>query len=71
MGKTGPVPSGCGANLAILRFRPQRWARHSPRARPSLARFSLATPSTQVVLTGPSEELFNQLQEHYVQNSQD
>jgi hypothetical protein len=40
MGKTGPVPSGCGANRAILRSRPQRWARHSPRARPCVLRIA-------------------------------
>jgi len=40
MGKTGPVPSGCGANRAILRSRPQRWARLSPRARPCVPRIA-------------------------------
>jgi len=53
MGKTGPVPSGCRENGAILRCRPRRWTRHSRRPPPRLAPFSPATLSTPVVLTGP------------------
>jgi len=32
IGKTGPVPSGCGANSAILRCRPRRWGLPQPSA---------------------------------------
>ena len=53
MREIGPVPSGCGENRAILHSRPRRWTRQSLRARLCLARFSLAAPSAQVVLTGP------------------
>src|SRR5580658_5646058 len=56
MGKMGPVPSGCGANSAILRCRPRQWGRHSLRTPPRLAEFSLATPSIPIVLTGPIEK---------------
>lgn len=52
MGKIGPVPSGCGENRAIRPSRPRRWTCHSRRTRLRLARFSLAAPSTLVVLTG-------------------
>jgi len=43
-----------GGNRAIRRSRPRPWNHQSLRARPSLARFSLATPTAPVVLTGPS-----------------
>ena len=46
MGKTGPVPSGCGANPAILRSRHGAWNYQTLPARPRLAGFSLATPLT-------------------------
>jgi hypothetical protein len=52
MGKTGPCPAGCGANRAMRRSRPRRWTRHSLRARPRLARFSLATPPARKLITG-------------------
>ena len=54
IGKTGPVPLGCGENRVILHSRPQQWTRDSPRARLRLTRFSHATPSALVVLTGPN-----------------
>jgi len=57
MRKTSPGPQGCGANRAIRRSRPRPWSDQSLRARPSLARFSLATPSALVVLTGPNRSL--------------
>jgi hypothetical protein len=53
MGKTGPVPKGCGGNPAILRCRPCAWNNQTLRTPPRLAGFPLATPSTPVVLTGP------------------
>src|ERR1700749_3202592 len=54
MGKTATVPSGCGANPAILRSRPRPWSHQSLRARPRLDGFSLATPSIPVVLADPN-----------------
>jgi NADH-quinone oxidoreductase subunit C len=53
IGKTGLVPSSCGENWAILCSRPRPWNHQSLRARPRLAEFLPATPSTPVVLTDP------------------
>jgi len=40
MGKTGPVPAGCGENPSILRSRPRRRGCHSSRTRPCVPRIA-------------------------------
>ena len=48
IGKTGPVPSGCGGNSAILRCRPRRWGL------PQLSAVaSSPTPRTKTYPWGP------------------
>ncbi len=54
MRETGPSPSGCGKNHAILRCRPRWWTRHNLRPPPGLARFSLATPPARKSIPGSS-----------------
>ena len=54
MGKTGPVPLGCGENAAILLSRPRPWSRQSLRARSRLAAFSRATLSAPKLITDSS-----------------
>ena len=65
IGKTGPVPPGCGENRVIFHSRPRRWTRHSLRARLRLTRFSRATPSALVVLTGPRRTVDEFMEEEY------
>ena len=49
IGKMGPVPSGCGANRVILRYRPRLWnhqSRSAGASHPNDEDLSLGAPAS-------------------------